>query len=163
VLVGVEASANSLSFNEARSQTVTYISFPTAQFSLSQAVTADWQGTLRLRLGQVQENWIAYVTGGAAVAQVKVNTSFSDNAVIGASGRGTNTETKLGWTLGLGGEYAMNKNWAVRSEYLYSDFGSVDAKAVVTNPGYAGESSTLFSSVKFKTQLLSIGLVYRFP
>lgn len=163
VLVGVEASANSLSFDEARSRTVTYVSFPTAQFTLRQAVTADWQSTLRLRLGHVQENWIAYVTGGAAVAQVKVNTSFSDNAIVAGSGRGANTETKLGWTLGLGGEYAMNKSWAIRGEYLYSDFGSVDAKAAVTNPGFPGALSPLSSSVKFKTQVLLVGMGYRFP
>lgn len=162
VLVGIESSLNSLSFDEARSKTITYTSFPAAQFTLRQAATADWQGTLRLRLGYVQKSWITYVTGGAAVAQVKVKTSFSDNAIIGASGLGANTETKFGWTVGFGGEYAINKSWAIRGEYLYSDFGRVDTNTVVTNPAYPALLSTLSGSVKFKTQVLSIGLVYRF-
>jgi opacity protein-like surface antigen len=162
-LIGVEASANSLSFDESRSRTVTYTSAPTAQFTLRQSATADWQGTLRLRLGYAQADWLAYVTGGAAVAQIKVKTSFSDDYVLGASGQGSNSETKVGWILGAGGEYAMNKNWSIRGEYLYSDFGSVDAKAVVTNPFFPSLSNTLSSSVKLKTQVLSIGMVYRFP
>lgn len=162
VLVGIEASAYSLSFDEARSQTVTYISVPSSQFTLRQAVKADWQGALRLRLGYSQANWLAYVTGGAAVTQVKTNVSFSDNFLLGASGQGSNSETKVGWTLGVGGEYAMSKKWAIRGEYLFSDFGSVDTKAVITNPSQAGFSNTLTSSVELETQMLSIGIVYRF-
>lgn len=75
-LVGVEASANSLSFDKVRSQTVTYISQPTSQFTLTQAVKADWQGALRLRLGYAQSNWLAYVTGGGCS-----NTSEDQNFV----------------------------------------------------------------------------------
>lgn len=101
--------------------------------------------------------------GGGAVTQVKTKISFSDSFFLGASGRRTNSETKAGWILGVGGEYAMSKNWSIRGEYLYSDFGNVDAKAVIKNPSFPALSSTLTSSVKFNAQVFSVGIVYRFP
>ena len=63
VVVGAEASVNSLQVDKSRTQTVTYQSAPPSQFTLTQTVKADWQGTLRLRLGYKQEKWLAYVTG----------------------------------------------------------------------------------------------------
>ena len=163
VVIGVEASANSLGFDDSRTQTVTYISAPGSQFSLRQTVEADWQGTLRLRLGYTQENWLAYVTGGAALTRVKLATSFSDNFLLGASGQGSESETKTGWTLGAGGEYALSGDWTIRGEYLYANFGSIDNSSVVTNPSNPGLSSVIRDSIDFRTHTLSIGLAYRFP
>ncbi|MEO8005469.1 MAG: outer membrane protein [Betaproteobacteria bacterium] len=162
VLVGVEASANSLSIDDSRSQTVTYISAPPAQFNLRQSVKADWQGTLRLRLGYAQENWLAYLTGGAAVTRVKLDSSFSDNYVQAAIAQGSDTETKFGWTVGAGGEYALNERWSIRAEYLYVDFGRVESRSVLTNPAFPGLSNILTNSADLKTHTLTIGLAYRF-
>lgn len=163
VLVGIEASANSLFIEDSRSQTVTYITAPAAQFTLRQTVKADWQGTLRLRLGYAHANWLAYVTGGAAMTRVKLETSFSDNYFLGASGQGYNSELKVGWTLGAGGEYALSERWNIRVDYLYADFGSLEAQSVVTNPSFSPNSDTLTHSANLKTQMITIGLVYRFP
>ncbi|MGZ8251410.1 MAG: outer membrane protein [Methylophilaceae bacterium] len=163
VVIGVETSVNSLGFDDSRTQTTSYISAPGTQFSLRQTVEADWQGTLRLRLGYTQENWLAYVTGGAALTRVKLATSFSDNFQLGASGQGSESETKAGWTLGAGGEYALFGDWTIRGEYLYANFGSIDNSSVVTNPSNPGLGNTIRDSIDFRTHTLSIGLVYRFP
>ncbi|MCG2643601.1 MULTISPECIES: outer membrane protein [Bradyrhizobium] len=32
--------------------------------------------------------------------------------------------TKAGWTVGAGGEFAIDRNWSVKVEYLYMDLGS---------------------------------------
>lgn len=161
-LVGVEISANSLRVDDARSRTATYITAPTAQFTLRQEVKADWQGTLRLRLGYAQKDWLAYVTGGAAVTRVKLNSSFSDNFMLDASGQRSNSETKVGWTLGVGGEYALRKNWSIRGQYLYADFGDVDTQSVVTNPSFPALSNNLRNSTELKTHTFSVGLAYHF-
>lgn len=163
VLVGIEASANSLYIEDSRSQTVTYISQPAAQFTLKQTVKADWQGTLRLRLGYAHANWLAYVTGGAAMTRVKLETTFSDNWLGSASAQGSNSESKVGWTLGAGGEYILSESWNIRVDYLYADFGKLDGQSVVTNPSFPNVSNTLTNSTNVKTQTITIGLVYRFP
>jgi opacity protein-like surface antigen len=41
-------------------------------------------------------------------------------AVFGSSGI---LQTRAGWTVGGGLEYAVTNNWSVRAEYRYSDFG----------------------------------------
>lgn len=163
VVIGAEASANSLHSDDSRTQTVTYISAPGSQFTLRQSAKADWQGTLRLRLGYTRENWLAYVTGGAALTRVKLATSFSDNFLLGASAQGSESETKAGWTLGAGGEHALSEDWTIRGEYLYANFGSLDNNSVVTNPSNPGLSNVIRNSIDFRTHTLSIGLVYRFP
>ena len=163
VVIGAEASANSLHSDDSRAQTVTYISAPGSQFTLRQSAKAAWQGTLRLRLGYTRDSWLAYVTGGVALARVKLATSFSDNFLLGASAQVSKSETKTGWTLGAGGEHALSKDWAIRGEYLYANFGNLDNNSVVTNPSNPGLSNVIRNSKDFRTHALSIGFVYRFP
>ena len=164
ILLGVEASANTLSLDELRSAGQTYLTAPPARYTLHQSVKADWQATVRPRLGWAQDNWLAYVTGGLAVTQVTLDTKYYDNFAAGgfggAVGRSSDTETKAGWTLGLGGEYALNRNWSLRGDYLYADFGSVDSSTVVRHPGSG--TSVLDSSADLRTHTVLIGLTYRF-
>lgn len=164
-LIGIEASANSLGFNATRSVGEVYLSAPPASFTLEQSVKADWMATIRARLGWAQDRWLAYVTGGLAVTQVKFNTSFRDNFVFGgftgASGQGSTSESKVGWTLGLGGEYALTDKWSLKADYLYADFGSVTTSMLVTHPG-TPDNSTLSSTAKFRTHVMLLGVSYRF-
>lgn len=161
--LGVEASANSLSFDETQTSGEVYLSNATGAFSQELSVKADWQATLRARLGWAQERWLAYVTGGAAVAQIRLDASFRDNFLgPGARGHSSSKETKLGWVVGLGGEYALSDRWTVRGEYLYADYGKVDTSATVTSPVFPLLANTLESSAKFKTQTVSLGMAYRF-
>jgi outer membrane autotransporter protein len=129
-----------------------------------QTVMADWQGTLRLRLGYTRENWLAYITGGAAVSRVKFETSFTDTylAPLGASSQSSTAKTKVGWALGVGAEHALTKRLAIRGEYLYADFGNIDTQSVVSNQLAPGLSSILTNSTDFRTHTLSIALMYRF-
>lgn len=161
--LGIEASANSLSFDESHRSGAVYLSSPASEFSNELSVTADWQAMLRARLGWAQERWLVYMTGGAAITQIKLDASFADNFLgTGARGRDSSKETKLGWVLGLGGEYALSESWAIRGEYLYADYGKVDTSAQVTNPAFPTLANQLKSSAELKTQTLSAGLSYRF-
>lgn len=161
--VGVEASAQSLSFDEKRTSGATYLSNSDGVFTQELSVKADWQATLRGRLGWAQDRWLAYVTGGAAVAQVRVDASFRDNFLgVGAAGGGSNKDTKLGWVAGLGGEYALSDRWTLRGEYLYADYGKVDTSYAVANPAFPTFGNRMKSSAELKTQSLSLGMAYRF-
>ena len=76
------------------------------------------QGSARGRVGIAIDRALFYATGGAAFA------AFTDDF---ASPRGfdTFTHTRVGYTVGGGVEYAINPNFALRAEYRYSDFGTL--------------------------------------
>jgi outer membrane immunogenic protein len=86
----------------------------------------DWFGTVRGRLGfTATDRLLVYATGGLAYGHVK-NTSFQE-LVPGFAGlqfAGVDSVTRLGWTVGAGGEWAINSNWSIKGEYLYFDLGS---------------------------------------
>ena len=90
----------------------------------------DYLGTVRARLGYlVTPQFLLFATGGLAYGDVKssVNAGYS---VSGGGPTGTfaasKTTTQAGWTAGAGVEYALNKNWSFKTEYLYVDLGSAN-------------------------------------
>jgi outer membrane immunogenic protein len=79
-------------------------------------------GTIRARLGLSADRALFYVTGGLAWAAGGNDPRVTDvNAVYSRNGR-----RDIGWTAGLGAEYAFTNNWTARVEYLYVDLGKED-------------------------------------
>jgi outer membrane immunogenic protein len=165
-LVGIEASADTPAFDDARFTTATYQSNAAARYLLEQRVKANWMATLRPRLGWAQDNWLVYVTAGPAVTRVTVETTFSDNFSFGGgccgSGHSSSTQTKFGAAYGLGGDYALGQNWSLTTQYLYTDFGRVKTSTTVVHPGAGAGSSVLDSSADVRTHAAMIGVTYRF-
>jgi outer membrane immunogenic protein len=83
-----------------------------------------WYGTLTGRVGLTFERLMTYVKGGAAVAQI-TNTAgdLDGNGVVDPFDYSEKRQTKWGWTVGSGFEYALAPAWSLKSEYLYMDFG----------------------------------------
>ena len=161
--LGIEASIDSLHFDESRSSGAVYISNTTGAFVNDISIKADYQAMLRARVGWAQDRWMTYVTGGVAATRIKLDASFTDDFLgPGARGHDTDKETRLGWVAGVGGEYALSDKWSIRAEYLYADYGKVDTSAVVTSPSFPLLANDLKNSVDFRTQSLTIGLSYRF-
>jgi outer membrane immunogenic protein len=82
---------------------------------------SDWQGSARGRVGWAFNQILLYATGGWAFAHI---TNTYDTTAFGG-GFASISGTRSGWTVGGGAEYALNKNWSLRAEYRYSDFGNV--------------------------------------
>jgi outer membrane immunogenic protein len=76
----------------------------------------DWSGTVRARAGYAFDNFLVYGTGGLALADIE--TKASDGVTTEKK-----NETRAGWVIGAGVEYAVAKNISVKGEYLYSDYG----------------------------------------
>lgn len=160
---GLEASASSLDFDASDTSGAVYLSNATGAFRNRMSVSADWQATLRGRLGWAEERWLTYVTGGVAFTQVRLDAQFRDNFLgVGATGSGSEKQTRTGWVVGAGGEYALSDAWRLRGEYLYADYGRIEASAVVTNPAFPLFANEMDSSVDFRTQSLTLGLSYQF-
>ena len=104
-----------------------------------------WLGTARGRIGYAFNSFMPYVTGGAAFGDIKAGTTGFPGA----------TQTKLGWTLGLGGEFRIAGPWSAKVEYLYADLGKFDCgtACTVTPP----------QNVTFRTNIVRAGINYRFP
>ena len=121
-----KASHNSsFSFNDGEGGTGT----------LSQNIDAKlrWFGTARARAGVlVVPTILLYGTGGLAYGNVSVTDSFSIISTAGnSSGTFSQSETRLGWTLGFGieGMFPNAPRWTWKVEYLHLDFGTFNGSA----------------------------------
>ena len=97
---------------------------------LSQSV--DWFGTIRGRIGFVPFcKLMIYGTGGFAYAGLD-NSGVVDFRPFGGLSHlpASNDDTETGWTGGGGIEYAINRHWTIKVEYLYIDVGSNSATGI---------------------------------
>lgn len=124
----------------------------------------NWQASLRARAGIAENNWLLYVTGGVAFADVDSNlsiynlnpTACEGVCVIGPGFQSSANQTLVGYTVGIGSEYAFSRNWTGRVEVRYTDFGS-ETFNLVDNVGNA-----LPTRVRFDQVNATLGLSYRF-
>jgi outer membrane immunogenic protein len=70
-----------------------------------------------------------------------------------ANGGVNQTDTRAGWTVGAGLEWAFIGNWSAKIEYLYVDLG--DETCSVANCGVS-------TTVSDKLNLVRLGVNYRF-
>jgi outer membrane immunogenic protein len=99
-----------------------------------------WFITLRGRLGKTVDRFLIYATGGLAYGQIKSSTAvnFDTTPVVphflsGLSHQGSSSENRLGWTVGAGVEWSANRNWSIKAEYLYVDFGKFSYSSPCVN------------------------------
>jgi outer membrane immunogenic protein len=78
----------------------------------------DSYGTFTGRVGYAFNNWLPYVKGGYAAAELNTrNFDIFGNFL-------DNTSWRSGYVVGAGLEYAFAGNWIIGVEYNYMDFGS---------------------------------------
>ena len=76
-------------------------------------------GVVAARLGFASDRTLLYVKGGLALASVDTNAGNT-----GDENDATRLdETLIGYAIGGGVEYALSQNWAIKTEYLYMNFG----------------------------------------
>ena len=78
-------------------------------------------GTVTARLGYSWDRWLGYVKGGAAWEGDRYDRfDLGVPTLLVGSAR----ETRSGWTVGVGGEYAFTSFASAFAEYNYYDFGT---------------------------------------
>jgi len=82
-------------------------------------VQTDWIASVTGRLGWAVDRWLIYAKGGAAWAGDK----YSADVPIFVEHIEAN-ETRAGWTVGGGVEWAFSQNWSAKVEYDFYDFGT---------------------------------------
>lgn len=139
---------------------------------ISQTITVDfgridWMASFRGRAGFAVDRALFYVTGGAAVAEFGgTTTTLVNGPAIGlpagtfvATTGGNNT--RWGWTVGGGIEYAFNQNWSVAGEYRHTDFGR-RATSFTIPDGLGGVFAVGTSSQRLTVDQATLRLNYRF-
>ena len=113
-------------------------------------------------VGIAHNNWLLYGKAGAAVE----NVSYTENSAIAGiplfGGTGTD-KNRVGWTVGTGLEWAFWKNWSVKVEYDYLDFGNrnVAINGAIT-PGGAAIPASFGVQNQQKINEVKAGLNWRF-
>ena len=135
------------------------------QYALTQKMSADWLATVRGRVGfTMMQHVLLYATGGLAFSDVKFASGYSDNAIDatfpGGSGYGAKSAVRTGWTAGGGVEWAHDRDWLIRLEYLYVDLGSMRAAVPITNTPAFTQTMSVRSDLT--AQIGRLGLNYRF-
>jgi outer membrane immunogenic protein len=114
-----------------------------------------WLDTLRGRIGYAWDRVFVYGTGGVAFARVTA-TGFDTG---GSSAFVSEDHTLVGWTAGVGVEWAFYNSWSLKAEYLHVDLGSAQyfVPPAVVN-GFTFQSR----DVSVRNDIVRAGLNYRF-
>jgi outer membrane immunogenic protein len=143
LVLGIEADFNYLDL----SRTVN---------SRSGAVTSDvsggFVGSVRPRLGLAWGPLLVYGTGGLAYGSIDSTITGNHANTLSAS----STDMRLGWVAGGGLEYALNRNWSIRAEYLHTDLGRVDLS------GVALDTNTYIWRDHLTDNVVRLGVNFRF-
>jgi opacity protein-like surface antigen len=132
----------------------------TSRIDLTCRESVDWIGTLTGRLGYGWGGTLLYVKGGGAYVK-GTDEIFDTYPLVGAVQTvgpicfcvlASASDNRVGWALGAGFEYAYNRNWSVKAEYLYLDFGS---RILTLSDGEHWNISRNFSQTK-------LGINYHF-
>ncbi|MGP0090781.1 MAG: outer membrane protein [Xanthobacteraceae bacterium] len=121
LVIGAEADFSWAGIDGTNATTFSPAFFP---LSVTRSLTAntDWTGSATTRIGVAHDRVLFYAKAGAAWA----HTNYTDNwAAFGIPVfTGTGSETRVGWTVGTGVEWAVWNNWSAKLEYDYMNFGN---------------------------------------
>lgn len=132
--------------------------------------SSHWVATATTRLGVARDTWLFYGKAGAAWTR----TSNSDSEAMTFAGvvpvtlAGSLSDTRVGWTVGTGIEWAFARNWTTKLEYDYIDFGTKveNIAASGTTGGFAGApapfAANLPVSVSQSVSMVKWGINYKF-
>lgn len=112
----------------------------------------DWVATARVRAGfTVTDDVLLYGTGGLALTQVAVSSSYEDPPARWSDSK---NDLQVGGVLGAGIEYAFTPNWSLKTEYTHYFFDEV----------HVGGGGTDTNEVSFKPSFgqVRLGIAYRF-
>lgn len=166
---GIEADINWTGIKDSTGIVVKPMTAPLAGSMLhAELMQQDWLATVRGRAGfTVTPSFLLYATGGLAIAHIEHGslTGFTATADTYA---GVYDETRVGWTVGGGGEWMIAPKWSIKAEYLYVDLGKVSytqactAPGICTSPPQVAPGATYGTDARFHEHVARVGLNYHF-
>jgi outer membrane immunogenic protein len=142
-VVGVEGD---FSFTNVRGGTTSTLVAPNV--GLSSRI--NWVGTVTGRLGYAWDRTLLYAKAGAAFGNVTLDVTPPGVAVFEGK------DTRAGWTVGAGAEYAFWNNWSLKAEYNYLDLGTRTITATSPTGG------SILADAQVTQHMIKLGANYKF-
>lgn len=120
----------------------------------------DWYGIAAGRLGVTWDRALFYVKAGGIFTQASATITDTCTALpCGPRAIVANGSTNIAsWVAGGGIEYAFDRHWSIKGEYLYSGLGQHFLASGVANDGFTYNFDNQFT----KLQIYKFGVNYRF-
>ncbi len=135
-VLGAEADYGAFETSDSATGTTVYPCCSPYTFTVTQSVSTNWMATIRPRVGYAAtRRSLLFLSGGAAETRFSYTSLFTDDQADNIESASASV-LKTGWTVGGGWEYALDKRWSARTEYLYADFGSVSNVGTVMTSNY---------------------------
>ena len=133
----------------------------TSGFFFNNPSTIDFRvrsvASLTGRVGYAWDRFLGYVKGGGAWERDELTVDFFNTGVIASR-----SETRSGWTIGFGGEYAFTNSITGFVEYDYYNFGNRSNDVVCGLNACFANTFDLPISVKETKSVFKVGLNYLF-
>jgi outer membrane immunogenic protein len=136
------------------------------------SVRTEWTATATTTIGLARDRWMLYSKVGTAWAHDSYSLNVGGvNQGFGPAGSfsfaSNASDTRIGWTAGLGIEMAFTDAWSAKLEYDYLNFGtkSVDFNGVIQNPGGGApitNPSTFNTNNMQQISEIKVGVNYKF-
>ena len=151
-VIGIEGDGSAADIKGGITDTISLAGIPITGTANART---DWLASTTGRLGWAWDRWLVYGKGGVAWAGDKYSASIPIfNEQLNAS------ETRTGWTVGGGIEWAFWNNWSAKVEYDFYDFGT---RSVTLAGTFAGAPITVPGvDVKQTISAVKFGINYRF-
>jgi outer membrane immunogenic protein len=172
-VLGIETDLSGTSISGSSSfsnQVSTVGGFSIAAYG-TQSEKLDYLGTVRGRAGfLVTDPLLAYVTGGFAYGDASSSQSLGTSIVplpgfsIQSATGESSSSSRAGWTIGGGLEWMFARNFTVKGEYLYYDFGSVSYPGPSVLSSFAAVpiyGATTSATAAFKGSIVRVGLNFK--
>lgn len=159
IFIGLELSYEAINLSRVTGGVVQYTTTNTP-YTLNTSLSAKQLGTLRPRIGYVIDRFIPYITAGGALTKLNFNQTFSE-----APFSSLNTQlhqTKYGWTVGGGVEYACFDRISLKLEYLFSEFGKTNVSSTLVGTdlatGFGAQFNNAINEFRIQTLLLGVNI-----
>jgi outer membrane immunogenic protein len=134
-------------------------------------IETTWDASARGRAGfLIGTNLLLYATGGASWVHVEASAYCGSPRPAGwCAGPGGNvsteskvSDTRIGWTAGVGAEAMLWSNWLTRIEYRYANYGTF-GYTLFPGAGACGLGcDTLAAEATLRTHTVLAGIAYKF-
>ncbi len=164
---GIETDFDGTSMSKSKSGVGTTFAYLAGSdyFTTNVSARMNWLGTTRARVGFVatpDNRLMFYGTGGLAYGGGNAHASVFD-AYNGWGWAAAKSQTRVGWTLGAGVEYAITNNVTLKGEYLYYNLGTTNQSGLPTGTALtAFPNSFLASKVTYEGSIFRVGANYKF-
>jgi outer membrane immunogenic protein len=158
---GLEGDVDYLRSNPQITNGTATLSDGVTSFTVGQSLTTNYLATVRPRLGVAADRNLCYVTGGAAFTKASYTQTYLDALVPSGTGVAGGSKFLVGWTAGVGWEYAWTDNWSFRLEYLFTGFpGTTNGIGAISDA--AGGSNPFQGSADLVIQTARAGVNFKF-